>query len=275
MFVGLKAARKRAGKAVPVAAIAATLATGVAIYGLTPSGGTHRGSSAHPETLTAAVASDSTGGNLVMAGKPAVQPLWDMRASVVGAGFIDGISSSTGQSRQALASLAASAASAKAAPAKAASAKTASVVKHAAPVARPLACNTGSGGLLPANVTTIVTFLLNHGYSRNAAAGIAGNIYRESQGNPESVGTGGGGLIGWTPLPSGLLTGNYAVDLNTQLNAILTFNQQWSQYLPALNSAPTPAAAADVYVTDFERAGIPAASMREQAAQDVASACGL
>jgi hypothetical protein len=131
------------------------------------------------------------------------------------------------------------------------------------------------GGLLPANVTAIVSFLLAHGYSHNAVAGIAGNIYQESKGNPESVGMGGGGLIGWTPLQSGMITGNYSADLQTQLKDLLTYNQIWSGYIPALNSASSPASAAYIYVTDFERAGIPAASTREQAATDVASACGL
>jgi hypothetical protein len=143
-----------------------------------------------------------------------------------------------------------------------------------APATRTLTCNTSSG-LLPENVTAIVSFLLAHGYSDNAAAGIAGNIYRESMGNPESVGTGGGGLIGWTPLPAGFVTGNPAADLRTQLPAILRYNEQWSQYLPALNSAATPADAAYIYVIDFERAGIPAAAERETSAADVASACGI
>jgi hypothetical protein len=125
------------------------------------------------------------------------------------------------------------------------------------------------------NVTAIVSFLLAHGYSHNAVAGIAGNIYQESKGNPESVGMGGGGLIGWTPLPSGFVTGNTGADLQTQLAALLTYNQGWSGYLPALNSASSPASAAYIYVTDFERAGIPAASTREAAATDVAAACGL
>ncbi len=82
-----------------------------------------------------------------------------------------------------------------------------------------MSCN--GGGLLPANVTAIVSFLLANGYSHNAAAGIAGNIYQESKGNPESVGMGGGGLIGWTPLQSGMVTGNYSADLQTQLKALL------------------------------------------------------
>jgi hypothetical protein len=43
----------------------------------------------------------------------------------------------------------------------------------------------------------------------------------------------------------------------------------------ALNAASSPAAAADIYVTDFERAGIPAASNREAAATAVAAACGV
>ena len=135
-------------------------------------------------------------------------------------------------------------------------------------------CTSGSGPL-PQNYETIVGFLTAHGYSRLAAAGIAGNIYQESKGNPESVGDGGGGLIGWTPLPAGYVTGNPAADLQTQLSAILTFNQQWAQFIPALNAAASAAQAADIYVQDFERAGIPAASNREAAAQAVAAACGL
>jgi hypothetical protein len=129
--------------------------------------------------------------------------------------------------------------------------------------------------MVPANYPAIVNFLTSHGYTGNAAAGIAGNIWQESGGNPESVGSGGGGLIGWTPLPGGYVTGNYAADLQTQLAAILTFNQIWSQYIPALNAASSPAAAAAIYVTDFERAGIPAVANREAAAQAVASACGI
>ncbi len=120
-----------------------------------------------------------------------------------------------------------------------------------------------------------MSFLTSHGYTGNAAAGMAGNIYQESGGNPESEGDGGGGLIGWTPLPGGYVTGNPAADLRTQLTAILAFNKIWSQYIPALNAASSPAAAADIYVTDFERAGVPAAGTREAAAEAVAAACGI
>jgi hypothetical protein len=94
-------------------------------------------------------------------------------------------------------------------------------------------------------------------------------------GNPESAGSGGGGLIGWTPLPSGFVTGNPSADLQTQLNALLTYNQQWSQFIPALNAATSATQAADIFMNDFERPGIPAAGNREAAAQAVAAACGL
>jgi hypothetical protein len=137
-------------------------------------------------------------------------------------------------------------------------------------------CSGGqTGGMLPENYAAIVNFLTAHGYTGLAAAGIAGNIYQESGGNPESVGDGGGGLIGWTPLPAGYVTGNPAADLQTQLQALLAFNQQWAQFIPALNAATSAAQAADIYVQDFERAGAPAASNREAAAQAVATACGL
>ena len=133
----------------------------------------------------------------------------------------------------------------------------------------------GGTGLLPLNYATIVNFLVAHGYTAMGAVGIAGNIYQESKGDPESVGTGGGGLIGWTPLPAGFVTGNAVADLQTQLTALLSYDQQWAQYVPVLNAATSPASAADVYMNYFERPGIPAASNREGAAVAVAQACGI
>jgi Phage tail lysozyme len=143
------------------------------------------------------------------------------------------------------------------------------VGRHRAPVCA------ATGGMLPENVGAIVDFLVSHGYTDNAAAGIAGNIYQESGGNPESGGSGAGGLIGWTPLPAGYITGNSSADLQTQLAGILTFNAALSAGLPALNAAATPAAAADIYVTDFEHASLPAAGTREASANAVAAACGI
>ncbi len=162
----------------------------------------------------------------------------------------------------------------------AASGRSAAPSHSAAPAHSPspkrasITCN-GTSGLLPQNYGAIVTFLVAHGYTGLAAAGIAGNIYRESTGNPESVGTGGGGLIGWTPLPPGFVTGNPAADLQTQLNQLLVYNQQWAQFIPALNAATSARDAAFIYMSDFERPGVPAADIREGAAESVAAACHL
>jgi hypothetical protein len=146
----------------------------------------------------------------------------------------------------------------------------------ASPATTTLSCSgTGGTGMLPYNYATIVSFLAGHGYTDLAAAGIAGNIYQESDGNPESVGTGGGGLIGWTPLPAGFVTGNVSADLETQLSALLTYNEGWTQYIPLLNAATSATGAAYIYMTYFERPGLPAAANREGAAAAVAQACGM
>jgi hypothetical protein len=137
------------------------------------------------------------------------------------------------------------------------------------------ACSASSSPFLPANYATIVDFLVAHGYSGNAAAGIAGNIFQESKGNPESVGSGGGGLIGWTPLPAGFVTGNPAADLQTQLNQLLVYNQGWHQFVPALNAASSPAQAAEIYMLDFERPLLNIATNRVASAEAVAAACGI
>jgi hypothetical protein len=148
-----------------------------------------------------------------------------------------------------------------------------------APAAPRLACSgtgpAGGIGMLPYNYVAIVNFLVAHGYTKLAAVGIAGNIYQESKGNPESVGSGGGGLIGWTPLQAGMVTGNLAADLQTQLSALLTYDQGWAQYIPMLNAATNPTSAAYIYMTYFERPGLPAAYNREGAAVAVAQACGI
>ena len=56
---------------------------------------------------------------------------------------------------------------------------------------------------------------------------------------------------------------------------MLAYNQGWACYLPALNAPPPRPPPPYIYVTDFERAGIPAAATREASAQAVAEACGI
>ena len=257
-----KTARLRAGKAVPAAAAAATLAAGAAAYTLVGGG--------QPQAaqLNAAMLHPGAAGTVSasVAGKAHVDATTMIKAAAAARASVSRPAAHT----------------AKATPsATATHTRATGQVPAATPAAtasRPpastLSCDLNYSKL-PQNVTAIVSFLLAHGYSHNAAAGIAGNIYQESKGDPESVGMGGGGLIGWTPLRPGLITGNPAADLRTQLAAVLVYNEGWSSYLPALNAAASPAAAADIYVTDFERAGIPAAATREASAANVASACGL
>jgi hypothetical protein len=274
-----KTARKRAGRIIPAAGAAAALVAGAAAYGLVVSGGHQPAAQLSADMSLPVDLSSATHGGV---GVDSVASSM-IRAARTGAVASASVKPQASRSPQA-------AATAKAAPSAARASSTtaapraASTVRSSSPqaaasatpsaTAATLSCNL-SDGLLPDNVTAIVTFLLAHGYSDNAAAGIAGNMYQESKGNPESEGMGGGGLIGFTPLPAGYVTGNPAADLQTQLEAVLTYNQQWAGYLPALDDAASPADAASVYVTDFERAGIPAASTREASAEDVASACGI
>jgi hypothetical protein len=139
-----------------------------------------------------------------------------------------------------------------------------SVASNAVPGAQALVAGTPSQ-----NYVTIARFLMAHGYTRAAAAGIVGCIAGESAGNPESVGSGGGGLIGWTPLPPGLVTGNPAADLMTQANAILAYNNGYSQFITLLNSVPSPVEAADIYSMDFERPAVQYSDVRANIAQQV------
>ena len=276
-----KAARKsRVGKVVPAAAVAAAVAVGTAAYSLSSGG--------QPQAA-------QFNASIAVPGKTATPAAGAGQVNGAGSALVKVTQATASEARRAAAAkptpshptaASPSASSASATPAKAtpsarattraaarAAAPSATAPSHAA-TAATLSCNLNYS-MLPQNVTAIVSFLLANGYSHNAAAGIAGNIYQESKGNPESVGMGGGGLIGWTPLRSGMVTGSPAADLQTQLNALLTYNQGWSGYLPALNAASSPSSAAYIYVTDFERAGIPAASTREASASNVSSACGL
>jgi hypothetical protein len=271
--------RKRSGKIIPVVAVAATLAAGAAAYGLAGHGSPQ---AAQLSDAAQRVSQTSTAqAGIGSTGRAEAAASATIRVAKTASGSVARPSAKPQHSRphQSAAKSSARPATTKAsvtptAPASASSTPAPTPSASSKPAAATLSCNLSSA-MLPDNVTAIVSFLLANGYSDNAAAGIAGNMYQESKGNPESEGMGGGGLIGFTPLPAGYVTGNASADLQTQLSAVLTYNQQWSSYLPELNSAATPADAADIYVTDFERAGIPAASTREASAEAVAEACGI
>lgn len=131
------------------------------------------------------------------------------------------------------------------------------------------------------NLLAIGQFLVGNGYSKAAAAGIASCIDGESEGNPESVGDGGGGLIGWTPLSSAqpnanIVTGNVEQDMLTQLNDILFYNSNeiGQSAVNQLNSITDPVAAADFYSQNFERPAVTDSDVVPSVAQQIFSDLG-
>jgi hypothetical protein len=121
-------------------------------------------------------------------------------------------------------------------------------------------------------------YLVEHGYSRAAAAGVASCIDGESGGNPESVGSGGGGLIGWTPTSSAapnsnIITGNPAQDMMTQLGDILYYNSSeiGQSYVTQLNAISDPVSAADFFSQNFEKPAVLYSDVVPSVAQQIFS----
>jgi len=117
-------------------------------------------------------------------------------------------------------------------------------------------------GSASANYVTIANYLVENGYSKAAAAGICACIAGESSGSPEAVedpsdpGSGGEGLIQWTPGSSYNVpvTGNASADLQAQLPMIIAYNDaQGSELIEMLNQVSDPVQAADFYSQYFER----------------------
>jgi hypothetical protein len=106
-------------------------------------------------------------------------------------------------------------------------------------------------------------YLVENGYSAAAAAGVASCVDGESGGNPESVGSGGGGLIGWTPISSAepnsnIITGNAAQDMMAQLEDLLYYNSTeiGQSLVTQLNAISDPIAAADFFSQNFEKPAV-------------------
>jgi hypothetical protein len=119
------------------------------------------------------------------------------------------------------------------------------------------------------NAEAIYKGLLAMGLSTNAAAGVAGNIYQESHGNPSEPSSAGGGLFGLTIANGGTVNGG---TLAEQLSALEKYIQE-NGSIGAINAnASTPQAAADYFSDNYEKPGIPDLSNREQAAEWVAEA---
>jgi uncharacterized protein YukE len=128
------------------------------------------------------------------------------------------------------------------------------------------------------NEITVAMFLVEHGYSKAAAAGVAACIAGESSGSPEAVGSGGWGLIGWTPQTPGQYqnlypTGNASADLARQIPAILAYNNS-NGNVAALNSITDPVQAARYYSQNFERPLVTFSDVRPDVATAVYQALG-
>jgi len=111
------------------------------------------------------------------------------------------------------------------------------------------------------NGTTIYKYLRQNGYSPMQAAGAIASIWGESTWSPESSGSGGRGLIGWTPpgkLPDSAFTGNAARDMSAQLPLILKFvsDNGDQQYVNMMAGAATVHDAAEIWGKRVERYGI-------------------
>lgn len=93
------------------------------------------------------------------------------------------------------------------------------------------------------------------------AAGATASIWGESTWNPEAAGTGGRGLIGWTPpskLPNSAFTGNAAADMSAQLPEILKYvsDNGYQLYVAQMANASTVDQAAEIWGQKVERYGI-------------------
>jgi hypothetical protein len=101
---------------------------------------------------------------------------------------------------------------------------------------------------------SVAQYLLAHGATKNAAAGIAGVIAGESGGNPEILEEGGGGgegLLQWTPGSSAspyqpIITGDAAKDMATQLADMMGYISGRGG-LGSINAAGSAIGAADVF----------------------------
>jgi hypothetical protein len=124
-------------------------------------------------------------------------------------------------------------------------------------------------------------YLVENGYSDAAAAGVASCVDGESGGNPESVGSGGGGLIGWTPISSAepnsnIITGNASQDMMAQLEDLLYYNSTeiGQSLVDELNSQTDPVAAADFYSQNFEKPAVLDSDVVPSVAEQIYSELG-
>lgn len=107
---------------------------------------------------------------------------------------------------------------------------------------------------LPANATAIMDGLIADGLTPVAAAGILGNVEAESGGDLNSVGSGGGGLIGYTPISSAPAGGAPGQPIGAQISAIVAYIQRsYPGGVQQLDAFTDPEAAGESFAQYGER----------------------
>jgi hypothetical protein len=297
---GGKTARKRAGKVVPAAAVAATLVAGAAAYGLVAgSGHPHAAQLSAELSLPVSLRSATHAGMSVGGVDSAASAM--IRAARTASLAVASRSAKPHASRSAKAAAKPTAApssapASTAAPQPAAPAPAAATQAPAAATPSPTATSQASTGAQASsggsaavlkdiangnNTLAIGQYLVDNGYSAAAAAGVASCVDGESGANPESEGDGGGGLIGWTPLGSAqpnanIVTGDVSADMMTQLADILYYNSNeiGQSRVAELNSQTDPVAAADFFSQNFEKPAVTDSDVVQSVAEEVYSELG-
>jgi hypothetical protein len=277
-----KTARKRAGKVVPAAGVAAALAVGAVAYGLVAWTGSPQAAQLSTD-LAAPVSSHAgigVGGvNSIAAARTASSAVATASAKLP----------ASRSPKTAKPTVAPSDAPASATAPQTSNEPAATVIPSASATPTAQATHSSSGGSAKVaadiadgnNTLAIGQYLVDNGYSIAAAAGVASCVDGESGANPESVGDGGGGLIGWTPLgsaqPDGnIITGDASADMMTQLADILYYNADeiGQSEVAELDSQTDPVAAADFYSQNFEKPAVTDSDVVPSVADNVYSELG-
>jgi hypothetical protein len=287
-----KTARKRVGKVVPAAGVAAALAVGAAAYGLVAGTGNPQAAQlstdlALPVSLSSATHAGISVGGVDSAASAMIAAARPASNAVASASARQSASRSSKAAKPTVAPSSASASTAAAQPASTEAPATTTPSATATPTSQATQSSSGGSAAVATdiangnNVLAIGQYLVDNGYTAAAAAGVASCVDGESGANPESEGSGGGGLIGWTPLGSAepdanIITGDVSVDMMTQLADILYYNSNeiGQSQVDELNSETDPVAAADFYSQNFEKPAVTDSDVVPSVAEEVYSELG-
>lgn len=107
---------------------------------------------------------------------------------------------------------------------------------------------------IPANAEALFTGLVQGGLTPVAASGVLGNIEAESGGDLNSVGDGGGGLLGYTPISSAPPGGAPGSPIGQQITAAIAYIQaDYPGGISALNAILDPGTAGSDFAHYGER----------------------